>query len=296
MSNLSQSPRNSCSEAYALCAASTLLFLLVGAPLQLYSLPLGLLGTELFLILLPAIWYAGRKGIGVARGLAWQPVTAGIALRSIVFGITACWIAGALDDLVSCFILGSQPSSDDTGPQSVPELTLMLFVAAILPGICEETLFRGVIFGILQRKSTVKAVTISAALFALYHLSPWALLPSFFAGLLFGMLRARTGSTVPGMIAHALSNATAFIASYLAPDDSLSAGVIIFASVLFALAGVEFLHHTSHLLPARSPLATVPAALSSRLCLLVGLVILLALSLLVGLLMYRHSILNQRSH
>jgi len=72
-------------------------------------------------------------------------------------------------------------------------------------GICEEALFRGAIFGLLQRKSTAKAIIISAALFAVYHLNPWNLVPLFFIGVLFGLLRARSGSLVPGMVAHAPS-------------------------------------------------------------------------------------------
>jgi membrane protease YdiL (CAAX protease family) len=259
--------------------------LVAGAPVQFVSLPLGLAWTE-FLILLAALLYVRRKGLLAAAALGWKPVTLGIALRAAVLGITAWGIAGALYYLVSCPLFGEPPGAGGMSPRSVPQWLLLLVVGAILPGICEEALFRGAIFGVLQRKTPTRAITISALLFAVYHLSPWNLLPAFFLGVLLGKLRERTGSIVPGMVAHACSNATAFTVAFLAgenKDASHAAIVLGVPSLLFGVAAWEFARHTKLFQPPASPLAEVPAALSRRFWLALGLVILLAVGLLVVL-------------
>lgn len=275
----------SCGHAYALCAGSSLLVLLAGAPLQLWSVPVGLAWTE-FLILLPAILYVRKKGVGVVRGLAWHPVAAGVAMRSVELGVTAWGVAGALYYLVSHPIFGDPPRSTAMLAQSWPHLLVLLLVGAFLPGICEEALFRGAIFGILQRKTAWKAVIISAALFAIYHLNPWNLIPAFFLGVLFGVMRTRTGSAVPSMIAHACCNATAFTVAFLAgevKDGSLAPLVFGVPSLLFGFAAWEFCRHTRPFVPGISPLANVPAALPRRFWLVVGLVVVIIVGLLVAL-------------
>ncbi len=82
-----------------------------------------------------------------------------------------------------------------------------LLVAA-LP---EEFYFRGFVQGRLAEwlRSPSAAIVLASALFALCH---WivqgnpATLAVFFPGLLFGLLRARTGSILPGTLFHALCN------------------------------------------------------------------------------------------
>ena len=87
-----------------------------------------------------------------------------------------------------------------------------LFVTiAILPAVFEEWLCRGVLWlGVRQRASEIATIVCTAALFALMHgigrPSVLGVAPQFVAGLCFGWLRARTGSLVPGMIAHAIMN------------------------------------------------------------------------------------------
>src|SRR5262249_36087462 len=54
----------------------------------------------------------------------------------------------------------------------------------------------------------------SAGLFALFHIFPEKYLPTFLMGLVLGFLCARTGSIWPGMIAHAVNNASAVLSEW----------------------------------------------------------------------------------
>jgi len=81
----------------------------------------------------------------------------------------------------------------------------LLLVIAILPGICEELLFRGFILSGL-RGAGLWAIPLTALLFGLAHSSIYRILPTFLIGLFITVLAWRTRSIVPGMLAHAINN------------------------------------------------------------------------------------------
>jgi membrane protease YdiL (CAAX protease family) len=85
----------------------------------------------------------------------------------------------------------------------------------ILAPIVEELIFRGVIFSGFQRiYSSFWAIFLSALLFALFHLNPWQLGPTFLLGLLLGFVRLRTGSLLAAILTHALHNGMIFLSIY----------------------------------------------------------------------------------
>ncbi|MGE0546355.1 MAG: CPBP family glutamic-type intramembrane protease [Kofleriaceae bacterium] len=95
-----------------------------------------------------------------------------------------------------------------------PPLVLTLLVVAVLPAICEEVLFRGVLVrGLATRFSGPIAVIASSIVFGLYHLSIVQFFSTFTLGLALGALTLRSGSIIPGMITHLLNNAAAVIVS-----------------------------------------------------------------------------------
>lgn len=85
-------------------------------------------------------------------------------------------------------------------------LALLAFSVAILTPFAEELLFRGFILGmLLKRYSDTQSIVISSLIFAIAH-EPIAMILAFGGGLLYGWVRVRTGSILPGMIAHAIWN------------------------------------------------------------------------------------------
>jgi len=84
----------------------------------------------------------------------------------------------------------------------------LLVLCSLMPAVFEEIAFRGIIFDRLKQVLGEKeAWLVTAALFSVLHLSP-VIFPTHFAmGLIFGWLRMRTGSLIPGMILHAAWNA-----------------------------------------------------------------------------------------
>jgi membrane protease YdiL (CAAX protease family) len=93
-------------------------------------------------------------------------------------------------------------------------LGLWLLFAVVAP-ICEEAFFRGYVFGALRgRYGRPVAYVGSALLFALVHLNLPAILPILVMALALAFLYDRTGSIVPGIVAHGLNNAVALVLVY----------------------------------------------------------------------------------
>lgn len=85
-------------------------------------------------------------------------------------------------------------------------IALLAFSVAILTPFAEELLFRGFILGMLMKRyEGTTAIVISSLIFAIAH-EPIAMGLAFGGGLLYGWVRVRTGSVIPGMMAHAIWN------------------------------------------------------------------------------------------
>ena len=89
---------------------------------------------------------------------------------------------------------------------------------AVLPGICEEILFRGFIFSafITNSRGTAltkawKAIFWSALLFAIMHISPIRIPITFIGGIVLAFVFWRTRNLLVAMLAHILYNASGML-------------------------------------------------------------------------------------
>ncbi|HET8646503.1 MAG TPA: CPBP family intramembrane glutamic endopeptidase [Vicinamibacteria bacterium] len=144
-------------------------------------------------------------------------------------------------------------------PRGPGTALLSVLAIAVAPAVCEELLFRGFVLQALRtRFSTAAAVAGSAALFGIIHLDasgsgatlyrvPFAIA----VGVGFALLRLRTGSLLPPMVAHAVVNATTFAAALqedpitVLPDPRPWLGL-----ALVALGGAALAWLLSRLRPA----------------------------------------------
>ncbi len=109
-----------------------------------------------------------------------------------------------------------QESFQSIARASPGEFGLVLLAGAVVAPFAEEIFFRGYVFrAYLRQKGLWRAFLYSSLLFALVHLNLPAFLPILVVGLLLSFLYYRTGSVVPGMVAHGLNNAIAFTLLYL---------------------------------------------------------------------------------
>lgn len=141
--------------------------------------------------------------------------------------------------------------------KTISKLFLNLFVVAMLPALCEELFFRGVLQQILQRwiKNIHIAIWITGLIFSLFHLQLLGFFPRWLLGIVLGYLFAFSHTIWIPIIAHFINNAILVIFHYLysiqvlsvQPDEisfSSSTPIVIVSAVatLFILIQCYFLH------------------------------------------------------
>jgi len=91
---------------------------------------------------------------------------------------------------------------------SLPRYIISLFIIALLPGIFEETFFRGGMQNFLTRwfKSPWVAIIITSVIFSLIHLSYYGFLVRFGLGVILGLLFYYSGSLWLSILFHFLFN------------------------------------------------------------------------------------------
>jgi uncharacterized protein len=97
---------------------------------------------------------------------------------------------------------------------SWPELAALVIAIGILPGICEELLFRGYIQTRLCRRwGSVAGIVITSLMFGVMHMDVVQGIFAFFMGLYLGYLTWQTGSIYPAILCHAGNNCLSTLAS-----------------------------------------------------------------------------------
>jgi putative intracellular protease/amidase/membrane protease YdiL (CAAX protease family) len=102
----------------------------------------------------------------------------------------------------------------------------VIVLLAVLPAICEEVMFRGfVLSGLRRGGGKAGPVLVTALMFAMFHLDPGRLVPTFLLGAVLGWLVVRSGSLFPAILMHFLYNAGAILLDR-GQDHLLRAGLL----------------------------------------------------------------------
>ena len=182
---------------------SMVLVIILGSYAQMISFSWGLLATEFFLILAPALIFLRIDKHPQKIHLPFKPIGF-ITVVACLLGGIGLWLFDSMFEAILIGIVGYSPSAGANMLPSTPFQAVLVFLGfAVASPLCEEILFRGVIqtrYGMHYR--TVGAITIPAVLFAMYHLRlvglP-ALLPiAFFISYVYW----RTGSLYASMLVH----------------------------------------------------------------------------------------------
>lgn len=90
---------------------------------------------------------------------------------------------------------------------AMPDWSVLLFVMAVVPAVCEELAFRGfMLTGFRQSQRSPEAVVYTSLFFALSHTLIQQSVLAFAAGLVLGALAIRTRSLFPCIVYHAVHN------------------------------------------------------------------------------------------
>lgn len=226
----------------------TVLLLLILYVGTVVSVRLGFWGTavnQLLILAVPllAAWYLKSD----MRSLFSLHVPEkGTLAGSVLLYIGAYSLMMAL----SSVLMGILPESTQNLEESFRIITeqplpVLLLVTAVMPAVGEELLFRGFLFGSLQRRIGLRwGILISALVFGAFHMSLVKLLPTAILGASFSYIVFRSGSLYVTSVLHCLNNTVSMLAlkypeqaAKVAPlltKEQFSAG----DTVLLAAAGI----------------------------------------------------------
>lgn len=167
-----------------------------------------------------------------------NPVASGRAITTVVAAVIGFMAANFLTTLWMLFLesLGGDVMASSADILSGNMMLDMLLIA-ILPGVCEELLFRGLIMGAYERWGTWKAIWISALLFAGMHGSLAGIPAHLMLGVALGYVAASTGSLYAPMMLHTAYNAVTVLASYAALSEETATAQTL-AEELGGMSGV----------------------------------------------------------
>lgn len=181
----------------------------------LYSLTYGLAYLLSFLIPALVLRLTLKEDI-YPKGYRAARTSKGAGLW-VLFILGTVYCCALLNSYLMNFFFGffGQPNMElfETTFNGVHSVLLEVLTMAIIPGICEEVLFRGVFLKRLLPFGKNLAVVISALFFALMHQMPLQFLYTFSAGLMLGYLYVYTGSVWWGVLVHTLNNALSVLTS-----------------------------------------------------------------------------------
>ena len=198
---------------------------------DLFSSPLLILGLQLIVFLIPSLVFMRLRGRGYARAIRLRrPFATHLPLLLAAFFTL---LTGAL--LLSILFGGTETVGNSAGSfeKSAPLTLLQGLVAvpavALLPALCEELLFRGILCTELDRRGAWRALLVGSLLFALIHFDLANLPVYFFAGMLLMLIVYATDSLIAAMLVHALYNLVSLFAQrYLNALYSFTGNVELF--------------------------------------------------------------------
>jgi sodium transport system permease protein len=181
----------------------------------------GLMLSELGLMLIPALIFLRVGGYRTATSLSLRYASGksfGAATLMILGGTPLVWyITWAQSFVLPMPWEFLEGMSEFLVAESPSRIAWLLILIGVVPAVCEEVLFRGVLLGGTHRHlPTAQAVVANGLIFGVFHIpgaTVFRFLPSAFLGMLLAFVVLRTRSIWPAMLMHFLNNGSIVLLS-----------------------------------------------------------------------------------
>ena len=197
---------------------SLIALIYIGSFMQLYWGTIGLIATEVMILLIPVL-YAIYIKADIKNTFSLRMIKIRYILGSIIV-----WFGGYLIINITTQILLSLFPEEADVLQAVNSSVMMdsfiasLVVVALIPAICEEVLFRGFLLSSFKgksKKSKIWAIIIVGILFGIMHLNFIRIVPTAMLGILFAYSALATKSIWTSVFMHFLNNGFSVCVLYL---------------------------------------------------------------------------------
>lgn len=202
---------------------------------------------QLALLLLPCLLFIRMRGMGYGKAIRLRrPFAAYLPLLFCAFLLLLFggFLLSAL--FGGTHTIGNSSSAfESAAPGSVLQALIAIPVLALLPAICEELLFRGILCTELDRRGALRAVLVGSLLFALIHFDLANLPVYFYAGVVLTLVLYVTDSLIATMLIHALYNTVSLFGQrYLNAFYSFTGSPELFLFLLILIFLISLLFFT----------------------------------------------------
>lgn len=170
--------------------------------------------TSLFygILFIAALLYLKICGNDIKMTLRLHKIHIASFFLVILLAFTIRPVAGFITLIADLFF---KDVTTSTMTQKVMQnLGLSIFTTALLPGLVEETLFRGILYSKLRKANPIKGILLSALFFGIAHMNFQQFCYAFFLGIVFGFLIEATDSIFASMTAHMVFNGSSILLTY----------------------------------------------------------------------------------
>lgn len=207
----------------------------IGQIAQLLDKVYGMIATQLIVILLPSFAVVAWLRLPFKEIFSFKRPRWSAMLGAPLMAPGSVLLTGLIVELQGRFLPMSETLEKSMTEMMTPKdqpMWMIIFAMAVMPGICEELLFRGTIFGLLRRKFTsANCCILVGVLFGVFHLSGYRLLPTTVLGIILTFMVYRIGSIFPSMVFHASHNALAIIVTSIPPSQWQTPQCVVIAIV-----------------------------------------------------------------
>ncbi len=192
---------------------------------QIKDFSIGMIKTQLILILLPSLFLvklSGEKYQDSYQLKKTNPLNfvlvALIAVPMFILVSILMFLTNLLFPIPEAYLQLWEKilNTENLG------LMKSLLLIAVLPGICEEFLFRGYFMRVFRNLGQWKSILVTAVLFGILHLDMYRLFPVIILGIWMGYLFVKTGSLYIPIFAHILNNSLALLINTFVEKVSFS--------------------------------------------------------------------------
>lgn len=229
-------------------------FMLAGAK-NLSNLFLSISLIQLSVLVLPCMLYYLLKGRKLSSPMFLSPLKPRHVPLTVFSALV--FVLGSL--LIKFFYQAAASTPVDMSgffeqlseTEAEPSFAGILLSMVIIPAVCEELFFRGVVLAEYRSMGEGNAILISAICFAMLHFSVSAFPVYLFAGILLGVATSVSRSIIPAILLHLLSNTLSVFASdqflkiIMQKNGAFFVGFLL--TVLFGFALFLLLYSIEHL-------------------------------------------------
>lgn len=158
----------------------------------------------------------------------------------VCLGVASLFLLSGVLNYFQLFVekLGFKASSLPYELNSPASYVISLISLAVIPAVCEELIFRGILVNALKSKGKVFAIVLSSIMFSIFHFSPSQLIYPICFGLILGVVYLRTNNILFPMLLHFINNALSLSIQYFSNSSGTfvhSSSMLIYAIITFAV-------------------------------------------------------------